>query len=151
MWRGGPEAAPHGAWGLGGRQESMSGWVGESRASYLGSECFLKGKQRESGERQEAVLGAGAPGRSGQAMSRASLGLRTLQTPPRSGGKAPRSRVGWRACQSGGLPPGGQALLGKEGIERQGGLRRPGLLAAFPLGGGREVNDLSSPFPSWEG
>lgn len=27
--------------GLGGQQESMSGWVGEQRASYLGSECFL--------------------------------------------------------------------------------------------------------------
>lgn len=39
----------------------MGEWVGEKRASYLGSECFLKGKQRESGERQEAVLGAGGP------------------------------------------------------------------------------------------
>lgn len=84
-------------------------------------------------------------------MGRASLGLRTSQTPPRRGGKAPRSGVGLRACQPGGLPTGRQALLGKEGIEAPEVCAGPGLLAAFLLGGGREVNDLPSFFPSWEG
>lgn len=41
MWRG-AWGSPRGAWGAGRAvRESVSGWVGEERASYLGSECFL--------------------------------------------------------------------------------------------------------------
>lgn len=66
---------------------------------------------------------------------RASLGLRALQTLRE--GKAPRSRVGLRAYQSGGLPIGWAGISwGRRGIAMPRGGRWPGLalLTAFLRG-----------------
>lgn len=103
-----------------------------SKEPYLGSECFLKGKQRESGECQKAVLGGrGAPGRRGRATSEAcplcpqgwegaEVGSPRSMDPagPVQEDEARLPGGGWalKACQSGGLPIEGGKLLGKEGL-----------------------------------